>query len=188
MFNFMMLSVIVMLNQAIACMDSKIWMDEINDQVIEVIKTPMPDEEKAQSIANIFKPKLDIELFTKKIVGRVYWQEASEADRKKLQKNLYHIMLKDYTEAIVQTLASKPKVHRVRKNSDNADMNTVTVAFNTQRGKILLANFSLQCHGDEWKIYDISVEGVRLTDLQQSKYKSILSKSGIAGLNENLMK
>lgn len=170
---------------AVGCSDAEVWMENINDEIFKAIEADFSADRKAEIVGKVFKPHLDVELFTKKIVGRAYWSEASVSDRSLLQNNLYDVMLKDYTQAIVQTLAKKPYVYRV-KAGDGEDMSTVTVLFHTQRGKNLLANFSLQCKQSQWKIYDISVEGVRLTDMQHEKFKKILRQSGVAGLNKFL--
>lgn len=168
-----------------SCPDPSQWMDAMNDRVITVIDGDDSDAVKAEKIATIFKPNLNIDMFTKKIVGRTHWQQATAQERAELQKKLYRVMLKEYTESMVQTLSKKPEVYRVRAGGvDN--LTTVTVAFHTQREKILLANFSLQCMNSQWKIYDIMVSGVRLSDLQQEKFKEILKNRGISGLNDYL--
>lgn len=169
-----------------SCPDARLWMEGLNQRVIDVVERSSSDEVKANMIADIFNPNLDVELFTKKIIGRAYWLEASETERKALQKNLYKVMLRDYTDAIVQTLAKRPEVHRIRAGDDDVST-TVTVVFHTRREKNLLANFSLKCKKDQWKIYDISIGGVRLTDLQQEKYKAVLRASGVSGLNKFLI-
>lgn len=171
---------------ASSCPSPSAWMEGLNQRVIDAVSIEASDEKKAELVGKVFNPNLDVEMFTKKIIGRAYWKEASPTERKALQKNIYHVMLEDYTDAIVHTLAKKPTIHRV-KAGDRDNMSAVTVAFHTKRDKILLAIFSLKCVGSHWKIYDISVQGVRLSDLQHEKFKSVLRSEGVKGLNQYLL-
>jgi len=170
--------------QANACPDPTVWMEGLNEKVIQAITKNTTNKDKAKIIQSIFQPSLDVELFTKKIIGRAYWMDASPSDREALKKNIFNVMLHEYTQIIVETLARKPQVYRVRTTDDGKTM--VTVLYRTQRDKNLLAIFSLTCYDTKWKIYDISVQGVRLSDLQQAKYNKVLSTSGISGLNSIL--
>lgn len=170
--------------QANACPDPTVWMEGLNEKVIQAIAKNTNNKHKAKIIQSIFQPSLDVELFTKKIIGRSYWMEASPSDREALKKNIFNVMLHEYTQIVVETLARKPQVYRVRTTDDGKTM--VTVLYRTQRDKNLLAIFSLTCYDTKWKIYDISVQGVRLSDLQQAKYNKVLSTSGISGLNSIL--
>lgn len=166
------------------CENPSNWMQRLNVRVHDAISSAQSKSVKAQRVEDIFKPFLAVDLFTKKIIGRQQWLEASPSERALVQRQLYHVMLSDYSDAVVQTLAAMPKVHRVRYSGE--DVASVVVMYRTNRDKNLLANFSLTCVGNAWNIDDVAVQGVRLTDLQQAKYKKILANGGVPALSRYL--
>ena len=47
-------------------------------------------------------------------------------------------------------------------------------------------DYRLWLRGDEWKVYDVVVEGISLMTSFRSEYSAVISRSGIDGLLEQL--
>ena len=163
------------------CSDPLVWMEDMNQKIIDAIQHTSI-EKQTHALNKILLPAVDHEAFVKKIIGRNAWLSATAEQRSEVTKLLSTVIFAEYINGIVTSLAVKPTIHRANLN----EVNIITVLYHTQRGKNLLVNFTLVCQENAWKVSEITMTGVRLSDIQQAKYHNVLAQAGVAGLIKNL--
>jgi phospholipid transport system substrate-binding protein len=73
---------------------------------------------------------------------------------------------------------------RYGKETIDGDYAVVTVDILTQKNKDISVDYRLQKEGNEWLIYDVSIEGVSLVNNYRTQFNSIIQQSSY----ENLVK
>lgn len=139
-----------------------------------------------QVIRDKFMPYVDSNIMTKQVLGRKYWFDSSEADRNKLQSLLETLLIKQYAESFsCEYLDNKMEFYPVRGEVGSKAKVDSDVYLATD-DPISVKYLMRCCNSGEWKIFDIVVDGLSITQTYRSQFNSLLSQGGIKRLNAYL--
>src|SRR5687768_16856270 len=143
------------------------------------------DRQKAIKLAEEkILPHVDFEEATRLAVGRG-WAQATPEQKKKLVQEFRNMLVRTYSNAIGayegQTMKVQPS--RVKPGDTEA---TVRNQFIRPGGKPVLIDYQMRKTGQNWKIYDIVVEGVSLVLTYRSEFDAVVKQEGIDGLIKRL--
>lgn len=159
------------------------------DDVIEVIKSDK--DIQAGNQQKIFAlteekilPNFDFEKVSRLVLGK-NWTQASAEQRAAFQAEFKTLLLRTYATALSkyknQTIEYKP----FRMEAD-ADIATVKTAIQQQGGQPIEVDYSLGKKGDDWKVFDIVIEGVSLVTNYRSQFAQEIRTNGLDSLNKKL--
>ncbi len=135
-------------------------------------------------VQSILLPHVNLDLTSQQVVGR-YWAQATPAQREEFKKQFTLFITRTYSTALSsysnQTVRFLPIRGGVKGN--RVQVNSIIVQEN---GQNVAVSYRLIANGNQWKVYDFSVEGVSLIDNYRSQFADILRSQGLAGLNSNL--
>ena len=83
-------------------------------------------------------------------------------------------------------LAGQAIEYRLLGAGDGAQRSTVRASIASVAGTPLAVDYRLHCLGDDWKIYDVSIEGVSLAVNYRSRFSQVIDAHGIDGLIRQL--
>jgi phospholipid transport system substrate-binding protein len=164
---------------------------KVTEEVMTAIKSDKQlaagDKQKAMKLAEEkVLPYIDFEEATRLAVGRA-WPQATPEQRKKLVSEFRNMLVRTYSNAIEAYQGQTLKVMPSRGGKqDTKDEATVRTQFTRAGGKPLPIEFQMRKVGDNWKVYDIAVEGISLVLTYRSEFDSVVKQDGIDGLIKRL--
>ena len=148
------------------------------DKVLEVLRNKsMPVGEREDRLRTLVYDRFDFALMSQWTLGP-YWRHADAQQRQRfidlyselLEAN-YLGKIEAYTDETVRYLGQKVENGR-------AEVETEVVTSNAN----IPLTYRLSRQGDEWKVYDVVIEGVSLVRNYRSTFGEIARKDGIEGL------
>ena len=130
-------------------------------------------------------PKLDLELMSKIVLGKKNWTSMSPVLRMRFQQVFRSLMVKTYMKSLTSFDGEKIKFLPYKKGK-RLDVARVKSVYLLNEGE-LSVNYSLKLNKSaEWKVYDISIDGISLIKNYRSDFKSHIERDGIDSLIEEL--
>jgi phospholipid transport system substrate-binding protein len=164
---------------------------KITEEVLTAIKSDKQlaagDKAKAMKLAEEkVLPYIDFEEATRLAVGRA-WSQANPEQKKKLVSEFRNMLVRTYSNAIESYQGQTLKVLPSRGRQQNAqDEATVRAQFVRAGGQPLPLEFQMRKTGQDWKVYDIAVEGISLVLTYRSEFDSVVKQEGVDGLVKRL--
>lgn len=159
------------------------------DDVIAVIKSDKDiqsgNQDKIFALAEEkILPNFDFEKVSRLVLGK-NWTKASPEQKTGFQGEFKTLLLRTYATALSkyknQTIEYKP--FRMEDNADNA---TVKTSILQSGGQPIAVDYSLGKKGDDWKVYDIVIEGVSLVTNYRSQFAQEIRQNGLDSLIKKL--
>jgi phospholipid transport system substrate-binding protein len=164
---------------------------KVTEEVMTAIKSDQQlaagDRQRAMRLAEEkVLPYIDFEEATRLAVGRA-WSQATPEQKKKLVSEFRNMLVRTYSNAIEGYQGQTLKVMPSRGSKQNAqDEATVRTQFVRSGGKPLPIEFQMRRVGQDWKVYDIAVEGISLVLTYRSEFDALVKQHGIDGLIKRL--
>ena len=129
----------------------------------------------------------DVSLMARKIVGEQAWDKASSDEKTNLTIELKlfyeHLFAKTLAEYTNQTVNISSFIFNA--NKDEAIVKGELIEKAEENASL---SFRLRSNADEWKVVNVTVDGVDLISTYQSNFKSIVNEGGVAKLADELHK
>lgn len=137
-------------------------------------------------IDRILVPYIDWEAMSQWVIGRNAWMNASPAQRKQFSKEFKDLLIRTYASTLRaynnQTISYLP----VRGGVQGKNRVQI-ISFIKEPGReAIKVNYRLADKGNQWKVYDISIEGVSLLKGFQAQFAPEIRQSGIESLISRL--
>jgi phospholipid transport system substrate-binding protein len=162
----------------------------VTDELLAIVKADKDlqagNQQKVVQLAEAkVLPHFDFARMTRLAVGR-NWQQANDAQKEALVKEFRTLLVRTYSSSISayrnQTIEVKPlKLAAADKDA------TVRTAVIQQGGPPIPIDYSMEKAGNEWKVYDVVIDGVSLVTTYRSSFNEQISKGGIDGLVKTLL-
>lgn len=163
---------------------------ELKDTVTDVLSVlrneQLSREEKAERIMEIISPIFRFELMAKLTLGRRHWSQLSESQRAEfIELFMKHLRMSYIGKA--ERFADR-KIHYMdptwagNEGGNRCVMNTYVLI----NGKKNALRYKFYKKDDEWKVYDIEIEGVSLIRSYGSQYRNQMEKGGAENLFANI--
>lgn len=159
------------------------------DDVIEVIKNDKDiqagNQQKIFALAEEkILPNFDFEKVSRLVLGK-NWTNASPEQKTAFQAEFKTLLLRTYATALSkyknQSIEYKP--FRMEAGADAA---TVKTAIQQPGGDPISVDYSLGKKGDDWKVFDIVIEGVSLVTNYRSQFAQEIRQNGLDSLTKKL--
>jgi len=132
-------------------------------------------------------PHFDFTSMAKWILGKTNWRGASEEQRETFINQFRTLLVRTYAKALLEYSQEKVKVKEVLKNPDS---NLVTVKTEVAQpgGETgIPINYRMHISGGEWKVVDVSVDGISLVRSYRGSFASEIRANGLDSLLSKLM-
>lgn len=159
------------------------------DDVIEVIKNDKDiqagNQQKIFALAEEkILPNFDFEKVSRLVLGK-NWTNATSEQKTAFQAEFKTLLLRTYATALSkyknQTIEYKP--FRMEAGADSA---TVKTAIQQAGGDPISVDYSLGKKADDWKVFDIVIEGVSLVTNYRSQFAQEIRQNGLDSLTKKL--
>lgn len=149
------------------------------DQVITVLRMKdLSADEKNRRVLEIVTPMFDFSRMAKLTLGRRYWPQMTEEQQKRFT-DLFVKRLKDtYRDKLVMYTDQKVVYDPVKEIKGKACIPTWLVSGDNRISII----YKLYRPEDQWKVYDLEIQGVSLIRSYRSQFRQILQNGTIDDL------
>jgi phospholipid transport system substrate-binding protein len=157
------------------------------DKILAVLRAPAlkgaaKERERRTLIRKAVDERFDWDEMARRSLAR-HWEGRTEEEKKEF--------VPLYADLVDRAYMSKVEGYsgeKVRYEGEAVDGNyaTVTVRIATQKGQDIAVEYRLRKKGNDWLIYDVSIEGVSLVNNYRTQFNSIISQSSYASLIKQL--
>ncbi len=173
---------LLVLSQTVFADDKKVAEELLKsklDAIIEIIqKKELEPQEKNKKIIEIVTPVFDFQLMAKLALGRKYWSGLSTEKKDKYSKHFTERLKESYLEKLYlyknekiiygKSVQVKKKIHIPTDLISKS--NKVSMLYKLYKSK------------NNWKIYDVEIQGVSIISTYRSQFHQVLNQGSIDDL------
>ena len=157
------------------------------ERVVSTLDSPaMKGEGKATerraAVRQIANEIFDFGEIARRSLGR-YWQPLSEAQRAEFVGLFGDLLERSYISKIELYGGEKIIYNGERVDGDLAIVSTKII---TKNGTEVPIDYRLFRRGDNWKVYDVNIEGISLVSNYRTQFNKIIQSSGFNTLVERM--
>ncbi|MCC5794404.1 MAG: ABC transporter substrate-binding protein [Chromatiales bacterium] len=135
-------------------------------------------DELYRLIDEILLPRFDTETAARLVLGRFNWREASPEQRERFISAFYNFVLRTYARGLLNfdqnSLTILPP--QPQRRPDQAEVRTeVRLADGTR----VPVNYRLRLSDNEWRVFDVVIEGISYVQNYQNQFQAEISQRGL---------
>ncbi len=155
-------------------------------QIIDILKKN-PSNLKSnhqivyQAIERYLLPNVDVNGMARSVLGRQAWNKASATEKKEFTSAFTKLVIRTYASPLAQYSGETVAFMPMREAGDSR-FTSVSSVISRPNGQRIPLSYSLVSKNGQWKIYDLSVEGVSLLQSFRSQFGQVLQNSSMQDL------
>ncbi len=159
------------------------------DQMLAEMKSRKPElqakpEKIYQLVEQIVLPRFDFKRMSRLALGR-HWRRASEAQRLAFTDAFRELLVRTYATALLN-YSDEEIVYKPLRQTSGAENVTVNTLVSEPGGTPVPIDYRLHLENEEWKVYDVSVDGISLVSNYRSSFASQIRRYQMDGLIQRL--
>jgi len=158
-------------------------LNAIDNNRAQIRKNPNKLE---QLIRRIVLPHIDLEVVSRSVIGRKHWLNASNQARQAFKHQFVGYVVRTYSSAFSAYDNQKVKFYPIRGDASKQDRVVVQSQVVQDKGKPISVNYRMLNRNGNWKVYDISVDGVSMVRSYRAQFSELLDQHGLSGLTQRL--
>lgn len=170
--------------------EPQVFVEQVARQALDVLKA---DEQLKQGnlrrinevIDQYLLPYVNFEKTTRLAAGR-FWREATPAQREALVNEFRGTLVRTYSGAFREINPSLNFTMLPFRGDPKADDVVVRTQVIQDGMQPAVVDYRLERTPEGWKVYDISVEGIWLIQNYRNQFATVIQRSGIDGLIQEL--
>ncbi|KTD68829.1 MULTISPECIES: MlaC/ttg2D family ABC transporter substrate-binding protein [Legionella] len=123
-------------------------------------------------------PIVDVAGMSRSVLGRQAWSKATNTQRAQFSKAFTRLVIRTYSSPLAQYSDESVQFLPLRGSLDSRFLRVNSIIIRAE-GQNIPLSYSLVAKNGQWKIYDISVEGVSLLQSFRSQFAAALQNSSI---------
>jgi len=160
---------------------------ETTDRIIAIVTDPGLKEadkarEKSRQIRSVVDERFDWEEMSKRTLAR-HWKDRTQNEKGEFIDLFGKLLERTYLDK-VEGYSGEKVLYVDEKVQGNYAV--VAVRILTKQETEIQVDYRLQKKGEEWLVYDISIEGVSFINNYRKQFDSIMTRSSYTGLIEKL--
>lgn len=133
-------------------------------------------------VNQILLPHVDVMSMSSRALGRDAWINASPNQRQAFAQQFVTLLIRTYSSALAQYTNERVNflpMRGVYSDQPRVQVNSVIVR---ESGPSINLSYRLMREGEQWMLYDFSVDGVSIIESFRSQFAGELQQSGLNGL------
>ncbi|MDQ7076020.1 MAG: ABC transporter substrate-binding protein [Gammaproteobacteria bacterium] len=133
-----------------------------------------------QQVDELILPHMDFNAMTKLAVGK-NWRKATAKQRRELEAQFRELLVSTYANSLSEFAKHEIKFLPFRTSSRKNRAQVRSQVLQAGAASISMV-YRLRKKKEQWKIYDITIDGISLVTNYRSSFTGEVSKNGIQGL------
>lgn len=134
-----------------------------------------------QAVERYLVPNVDVSGMSRSVLGRKAWGQASAGEREQFSKAFTQLVIRTYASPLAEYTDETIKFLPVRGSIESRFIRVNSIIIRSS-GKNIPLSYSLISKDGNWKIYDLSVEGVSLLQSFRSQFAGALQNASMQDL------
>ena len=134
-----------------------------------------------QAIERYLLPNVDVNGMSRSVLGRQAWNKASATEKKEFTNAFTKLVIRTYASPLAEYSGETVAFQAIRGPVDGR-FTRVTSVISRPNGQRIPLSYNLVSKHGQWKIYDLSVEGVSLLQSFRSQFGNVLQNSSMHDL------
>lgn len=134
-----------------------------------------------QAIERYLLPNVDVNGMSRSVLGRQAWNKASALEKKEFTQAFTQLVIRTYASPLAEYSGETVAFVPLRASVDSRFLR-VTSVISRSNGQRIPLSYNLVSKNGQWKIYDLSVEGVSLLQSFRSQFGEVLQNSNMKDL------
>lgn len=157
------------------------------NQIIQALKQNQSSLKKAdhhviyQAIEQYLLPHVDLSGMSRSVLGRQAWNTAAPSERAEFTAAFTRLVIRTYATPLAEYSGETVAFLPMRGALDSC-FTRVNSVISRPNGQNIPLSYSLILKNGQWKIYDLSVEGVSLLQSFRSQFGTILQNNNMHDL------
>lgn len=148
--------------------------------------TLQSDRQKVfQLVDDIIMPHIDISRMSRWVLGK-YWRKADKEQRVQFIKEFRTLLLRTYATAMTEYSGQTFKYHPVKLNDGDTDV-SIKTELQQPGGYPIPISYGLHTVNGEWKVYDITIDGISLVANYRTSFSAQMRRGGLQNLIDKLV-
>lgn len=135
-------------------------------------------------VDDIVVPHFDFQAMSQWVLGR-YWRQATPEQRSRFVEEFRTFLVRNYATALLEYSGEEIHFPPTPAVGDNQDV-TVRSEIRPRRGPAIPVNYSMHLKEGEWKVYDVTIEGVSQVITYRGTFADMIRRDGMDGLINTL--
>jgi phospholipid transport system substrate-binding protein len=131
-----------------------------------------------KAVETYLLPQVDVIGMSRSVLGRQAWTKASPAERTQFAQAFTQLVIRTYSSPLAKYSDETVQFLPLRGSTDSRFVRVNSVIVRST-GKNIPLTYSLVSKDGQWKIYDLSVEGVSLLQSFRSQFAQALQNSNV---------
>jgi phospholipid transport system substrate-binding protein len=140
-----------------------------------------------KAVETYLLPKVDVLGMSRSVLGRQVWSKATAAEKVQFSQAFTKLVIRTYSSPLAQYSDETVQFLPIRGGVNGRFIRVNSVIVRSQ-GQNIPLSYSLVSKDGQWKIYDISVEGVSLLQSFRSQFAQALQHSSITEVISEMQK
>jgi len=164
-------------------------LQSVADRMVAALKankaTIKTNPQLVYQLANkIIVPYADLSEMSKRVLPPQAWAQATAAQRAQFEREFTMVLIRTYASALAAYQNQQVKIYPVRGGYANQTM--VDVDSDIVDGSSIHVVYRMMRRGSQWRLYDMSVEGVSMLENFRSQFSDALSQGNMDELIKRL--
>ncbi len=170
--------------QILAASDPTKMLSDTTDKLLSQLKAnPSQTKNNPQYVYGLVRkivlPQVDVTGMARSALGRTYWAQATPTQRQQFTKEFTTLMIQTYGSALSAYSDETVKYYPTRGSLKGKNRTQVNSAILRSDGPPIKMNYRLILKSNQWKVYDISIEGVSILRSFRTQFSSEISELGM---------
>jgi len=155
--------------------------------LIELAQNPEIKSEPARLerlVEEIIVPNIDFTLMSRLTLGK-NWRTATSEQRKRFTSEFKQLLMRTYSSSLSEYSGQEIEYTTLKEALDGK-RSTVRTKLQQSGGPPVKVDYSLYKTQDDWKVYDVTIEGVSLAVNYRSSFGQEIRTYGMDGLIQHL--
>ena len=126
-------------------------------------------------------PYFDFERMSRLVLGKKRWNSSSPEQRERFVAAFRSLLVRTYAE-LLRDYQGQPLTYLDAVPLKREDEIYIPVQIELSGGQTARIGYAMQGTGTDWKIFDVTVDGVRLLKNYRSSFRSEIARHGVDGL------
>ena len=174
----------IMAANAMAVERPEVMLERVTKQMLIALKQN-DDEIKRNHLKlvaivdKILVPHVELNDMSKWVVGRNAWLTASSVQKARFENEFKDLMIRTYSSSLKAYSNQEIVYYPIKEDiNDKKRVQVLSKILESGRAPIQVA-YRLVLKGDDWKVYDIIIEGVSLLKGFKSQFEADIQQQGI---------
>jgi phospholipid transport system substrate-binding protein len=177
-----------LVRSASAAADPAEFIRQLGDEALaQLVGSDITKAERAERFRKLLVANFDVPAIGKTVLGR-YWKTATPEEQQDYQKLFEDFLVGNYAQRFGQYAGEKFTTAGVRDEGEG--MHTVMTLIARPNGQTARLDWLMRDDGDSYKILDLKIEGISMSETHRSEFASVIQNNGgkVASLIDALRK